>query len=244
METQELVFNGDVQRGANPPGEAKRVQEWLCLQGFRLGVDDDFGSITEEMTKRFQERAQTPVTGVVNFDTFERLVAPMRAALRVPVMNLNASLPDYYRAVALQHLYAKPREVGDNAGPWVRLYMRGLEGHKQKWCVGSLMTMLAQACEAKGVPCPFEWVDNANTIAHNAGALLVSGASDQAKLIQPAGIFVLKDPDKAGHYTHGGVFVGNKNHLDTIEGNFGGHSGEGMYSYARSFASCDLIPVG
>ena len=68
-------------RRGNQQGQVRLIQEWLCLQGWHVKIDGDFGPATEAAVKEFQTQKQLPASGVVDGDTFNRLVAPMRAAL-------------------------------------------------------------------------------------------------------------------------------------------------------------------
>ena len=63
----ELNFGGrPIKKGDPKSLAARRVQEWLCLHGFGVGIDNSFGGATEDAVKRFQAKQKLPVTGVVD----------------------------------------------------------------------------------------------------------------------------------------------------------------------------------
>ena len=113
LELQRPCRRGDKQ------GQVHLIQEWLCLQGWHVKIDGDFGPATEAAVKEFQTQRQLPASGVVDGATFDRLVASMRAAL-APLAPQGRSLGQLVVAYAQQHLQQHPREIGgQNKGPWV-----------------------------------------------------------------------------------------------------------------------------
>ena len=227
---------------------AKRVQEWLTLRGQGLAIDGSFGNISAHCVENFQTEQGLPVTGVVDEDTWDALTQPMRAAL-APIDILEGdTLPTVFARVTAQHLAAKPREIGgDNRGPWVRLYMRGLEGDAQQWCAGSATTMLLQAAGALGVESPVAYNVSCNRMADQArkAGRLVQG--ERASDVPPAGLFLVEKEDRsdpAEKYSHTGVFIRLKNGVaSTIEGNFGSGRRAGMYPYHRDLSKNDIIRI-
>lgn len=138
---RELEFPAAAKFGSKNQS-VKRLQEWLTLAGFGTSVDSDFGTATRESLRRFQERHGSTVGDLTETD-WERLIAPMRAAIAAPTQQRFLAR---VRAVAQQHLRLKGREVGGaNAGPWVRLYMRGRDGKDFLWCAGFVSFVLRQA---------------------------------------------------------------------------------------------------
>jgi len=127
----ELQFPGEIKRGDNGAA-VKRVQEWLCLHEVHVGIDNGFGPATETAVKQFQSESGLPSTGIVNQPTFDALVQPMRNALQ-DIQPDGKSLGELVVAYAQQHLAERPMEEGgDNRGPWVRLYMDGIDGVDEK----------------------------------------------------------------------------------------------------------------
>jgi peptidoglycan hydrolase-like protein with peptidoglycan-binding domain len=109
--------------------DVTRVQEWLCFHQFNVGIDGAFGPATEQGVADFQAASGVAVTGEADPATFALLTRPMSDALR-PVAAA-ATLGQTIAACAMQHLLLHPVEVGgQNRGPWVRLYLRGLERPK------------------------------------------------------------------------------------------------------------------
>lgn len=148
---RELELEREVGRGDKGLA-VRRVQEWLNLRGYGLSIDGDFGRVTEDAVMRFQRAHRLRSTGSVGARTFASLVSPMASALRKQKRK-----PPHLAAAVLAcagaHLAQHPREVGGpNRGPWVRLYMNGVEG--QPWCAGFVSFVLAQGAAAARVPMP------------------------------------------------------------------------------------------
>jgi len=77
---EEVELETPLKKGAL--GQAtRRVQEWLNLHNIGLGIDGDFGQITELKVKQFQEYHGFQPTGIVDAETFKKLVAPLRRVL-------------------------------------------------------------------------------------------------------------------------------------------------------------------
>jgi len=72
---KEINYPGRVSKGDRGT-KVKRIQEWLCLHHRKLVPDGDFGPVTRDALKLFQEDSGLAVTGKVNRDTYESLVAP------------------------------------------------------------------------------------------------------------------------------------------------------------------------
>src|SRR5688572_15478801 len=126
---EELVLARELAFGSKG-SDVRRVQEWLNLHGYGLGIDGDFGRVTEDGVRRFQKANHIKHTGKVNQRTFSALVAPMSAVLQKPVRKPK-SLGIAMLTYAKSHLAQNPREVGGpNRGPWVRLYTGGNEGEQ------------------------------------------------------------------------------------------------------------------
>ena len=132
-----------------------RVQEWLNLHGFGLVVDQDYGPVTARQVSRFQDSVGLASTGDVDVDTFDALVGPMVEVLRQR-LDQSTSLGDAVVENAAAHLAVHPREVGENGGPWVRLYMQGNSGPAFLWCAGFVTFVLSQAAESLQVDKPLD----------------------------------------------------------------------------------------
>lgn len=51
---EELILGRELGYGSKGP-DVRRVQEWLNLDGYGLGIDGDFGRVTEDAVRRFQK---------------------------------------------------------------------------------------------------------------------------------------------------------------------------------------------
>ena len=55
----ELELDKNYEKGMEGD-KVKLIQEWLCLHGFYVSIDGDFGPATEQAVKDFQQR-ENPV---------------------------------------------------------------------------------------------------------------------------------------------------------------------------------------
>ena len=238
---RELTLDATLARGADNDREAvKRVQEWLNLHGYGMGIDGGYGPVTADGVKRFQAAKRLAANGKVDKATYAKLVAPLRAVLRRPARrpkNVHAAVLHY----AALHLAQHPVEVGGpNRGPWVRLYMKGQEG--QPWCAGFVTFVLGQAAQALGEPMPIAGSVSCDQLAaqgRQAGLLV---AQDGAR---PGAIFLVR---KTGtDWVHTGFVVEKKpDFFRTIEGNTnddGVREGYEVASLTRTYASKDFVAL-
>ena len=138
----------------SPKKQAKLVQERLCLAGFNLKVDGDFGPATTQQMKAFQQKAGLQGSGSYGNKEHDLLAAPFVKAIN-PLAAGGQKLGATIVAVARQHTKQHPVEVGgDNRGPWVRMYMDGNEGEEWKWCAGFCFFIIEQACDILGQSMP------------------------------------------------------------------------------------------
>lgn len=236
MNLQELAFDGEV--GLRDKGPAvKRVQEWLNLQGYGLAIDADFGRVSEDAVRRFQKARRLKVTGRVNKSTFTRLVRPMSDALR-KLPRKPASLSAAIVACAKAHLAGQPREIGAaNGGPWVRLYMNGMEG--QPWCAGFVSFILAQAAAAAGKPMPI-----AGSVSCDQLAAQGKAAGSFAAQPQVGSVFLVRGK-VPGDWVHTGFVTGiQPDFFYTLEGNTndtGDREGYEVCARTRGYAGKDFV---
>lgn len=236
---RELTLEAPLMRGGNNDKRAvTRVQEWLNLHGYGMGIDGGYGPVTADGVKRFQTAKRLTANGKVDAVTYSRLVAPMRSVLRRAAKrpaNLNAAVLHY----AKLHLAQHPREVGGpNRGPWVRLYMEGQED--QPWCAGFVTFVLGQAAEATGAPMP---------IAGSVSCDQLAAQGKQANLLvgkeglRAGSIFLVRKTDT--DWVHTGFVTEVKPDLfRTVEGNTnddGVREGYEVASLTRSYASKDFL---
>lgn len=227
---------------------AKRVQEWITLNGFAVVIDSQFGAATEKRLKDFQAAKGLATTGVVDARTHERLVAPLVAAI-APIAAGKLSLGALTVAYARQHVAQHPMEAGgDNRGPWVRAYM-STDGPEWRWCAGFVCFALEQACKTLGKPMPIASSGSCDVLAMEAkqkkcfvpGSSVASGAVAKAKLV--GGLFLVrKSPTD---WVHVGIVSGaDAATLDTLEGNTnddGSANGFEAVARTRNYAGKDFI---
>jgi peptidoglycan hydrolase-like protein with peptidoglycan-binding domain len=212
----------DAPKRPGSSGEKVRlIQGWLCLHGFKLVVDGDYGDATARQVRAFQTAAGLPATGVVDDATYAKLVRPMVAALApiAPAGPLGSLVVAYAR----QHLVQHPQEVGgDNRGPWVRLYTQGREGQGSPWCAGFATFVLEQACRTAGIPSPLPRTLACDDLQACAGErFLPQPAAAQRKRITPGSFFLRPNPPGAQpRYAHTGIVVqAEPDTFGSIEGN-------------------------
>ena len=197
----------------------KHVQEWLCLANLHVAIDGVMGPATQEALRRFQRRNMLDVTGTDDEETVIRLTNPIRNAicLRLPLKGISYS--DTVAFCASQHLREHPREVGgQNKGPWVRLYMDGMEG--EPWCAGFVSYLVKQAAELVKIEPPIGGSVSCAELARQAKAAgLFSGEYSSFNRCPAAGSITLAKT-LANRYYHCGVVVSSAEHtFESIEGN-------------------------
>lgn len=222
--------------------DVRRVQEWLNLHGYGLGIDGDFGRVTEDGVRRFQKANHIKQTGRVNPRTFSALVAPMSAVLQKPLRKPK-SLGIAMLTYAKSHLAQNPHEVGGpNRGPWVRLYMSGMEG--QPWCAGFVSFVLKQASALMSAPMPIAGSVSCDQLAAQAKAAGILLDEHRApNELRPGSLFLVrKSPTD---WTHTGIVAEiHSEFFRTIEGNTnddGVREGYEVCTLTRSYASKDFV---
>jgi hypothetical protein len=247
----ELELDADVRRGDDGDA-AKRVQEWLTLNGVAVVVDSDFGPATEYAVSRFQVYRNLPKTGVVDKATFSELTRPLLRALEPPEV-APTSFAAGVVAVARRHRNQRPREVGGaNLGPWVRVYMKGVEGANQPWCAGFVSFLVRQVAWHLDVPPPISGSPSCDRLAWDAQAdgrfiaedRVAGGAPSIDDL--PRGSFFVRR-HTADDWTHVGVVIAAMgNVMETIEGNTndgGSREGHEVCRRIRNLRNKDFITL-
>jgi len=216
---KEINYPGRVSKG-NRGSKVKRIQEWLCLNHRKIVPDGDFGPVTRDALKQFQEDSGLPVTGNVNRETFDCLIAPMTSALSNQI-DMSIPFGEAVLAFANAHLAMHPREVGgDNRGPWVRLYMDGHDGSSWLWCAGFVRFCMRQAAEALQVSMPIRGSGSCDLLATQGkdAGIFLTGSRATSDQITPGSIFLVRKT--AADWTHTGfVSDANEDRFVTIEGN-------------------------
>lgn len=229
---------------ASTDAGVKRAQEWLSLHGFSTAIDGQFGPATRAAVMAFQAAkgcARDHNEGVVDRETWGALIAPIVDAEKL--QPASDSFGDAVCRIAKAHLAAKAREVGgDNRGPWVRHYGRGLDQSSVgffPWCQAFASHPWLRVSRERGEALPFEldeggavsfyvpWVVDS---AKRAGRFL-NGALTKS-IIPPGSMFFVPGA-RGGAHSH--IHVGIVTHDDgsvirCIEGN--GNEAGGSNGYA------------
>jgi len=233
------VSNGT--RGA----KARRVQEWLCLHGLGLVIDEDFGAITEGRVREFRARKGLVETGEVDPETFSELTAPMHRVLSPPADQPD-SFSDGVIAMSEIHLSVHPREIGgQNRGPWVRMYMKGNEGKAWPWCAGFATFLMRQAAEMRGENMPIQGSFSCDSLAAQASAndRFVKERDATPESVVPGSLFLVRRTST--DWTHVGVVTNaDSDGFATIEGNTndeGSREGYEVCARRRAYDGRDFI---
>ncbi len=224
------------------PHDAKRLQEWLWLHGFKVEIDGVFGPATRAALAEFRSRHE--IDGDEPEETvIDALTLPMRRVLEVRTDD-EVSFRDAVVRVAQMHLAAGASEApGGNRGPWVRLY--GLEG--QPWCASFVTFLIEQAAELTGTEAPIRGSADCDEMACQGRRTGRFVNGNNRPEISPGDIFLLWRPLPGGHkdYCHTGIVERlESDHLVTIEGNTnpsGGREGFEVERRIRSFDRKDFI---
>lgn len=201
--------------------KVKLIQEWLCLHGFNIAMDKDFGPATDYAVRQFQKKKNLTEDGIVGQNTFARLIQPMTDVLKkIPADS--KSLGQMVIACAKQHVKSHPTEIGgQNRGPWVRLYMKGNEGTQWPWCAGFVSFVMKQACDSLHVPLPVTNTFSCDIIATSAKEKDIfregSKISDK-RMIKPGSLFLNRRTSTDWVHT-GFVLKAEDDIFHTIEGN-------------------------
>jgi peptidoglycan hydrolase-like protein with peptidoglycan-binding domain len=198
--------------------QVRLVQEWLCLHGHNVVIDNGFGDATEQALKDFQGKSDLPRTGQMDQGTMDALVQPMLRAI-APDPNPAGSIPGQVVRIAQRHLAEHPREVaGPNCGPWVRLYMGGHEGEDFLWCAGFVSYVLGQACRDLGQSRPIVSSQSCDALARDAKERGIFFPGSTNPRPQAGWMFVRRK--SVDDWTHTGlVIAGDATTFRTIEGN-------------------------
>lgn len=244
----ELILKGVLKRGNSGP-QVRLIQEWLCLNGIGVVIDEDFGRATMAAVKKFQIMNTLEADGIVGPLTYSKLIEPLTNAMKpIPVNGRSAG--EMVVAYAYQHLKQNPREIGgQNMGPWVRYYMRGNQGNDWPWCAGFISTLVRQTYKSLRLVLPLRLSDSCIDLAKNAmtNNLFLPESSIKADktLLLPGSIFLnRKAPD---HWSHTGIVIAvEKDVFHTIEGNTndeGSAEGYEVCQRIRNYESKDFIRI-
>ena len=228
--------------------KVRLIQEWLCLRGVKVKLDGDFGPATEGAVKRFQQDAGLEPDGIVGPLTFATLIRPMTDATQTLPIG-DGDLGGVIVLYARRHLQSHPQEVGgENNGPWVRLYMNGLEGPAAKWCAGFACYVIKQACDTVGVPLPLQCSYSCDELAHRAkqrGLFLSGGHGVDHSPLTPGSLFLNRRTPTDWFHT-GIVTRVDDESFQTIEGNTnegGGAEGFEVCERVRPYGPRDFVLI-
>jgi hypothetical protein len=248
---EEVELRTPIARGADGQ-EVRRVQEWLNLHRMGLSIDGDFGPVTQAKIKQFQNEMGIEATGIVDSETYQELVSPMRRVLSpLPLIDPDASFQQVVLSYARVHLEAHPREVGgQNSGPWVRMYMEGHDGTPWAWCAGFVKFLMKQAeetCQMNHVINGSFSCDSFAAQARNAGHLIeeadISSGDVSFSELTGASVFLVRRTST--DWTHTGIVTQfHDDFFDTIEGNTnddGNREGYEVCARARGYKGKDFI---
>ncbi|MBN9661000.1 MAG: peptidoglycan-binding protein [Acidobacteria bacterium] len=201
--------------------DVRLAQEWLTFHGFATSIDGGFGPATDSCVRAFQNKRGLAESGAVDPDTQAALLAPVAAA-DADIAAGNKTLGDLVVAYARQHLKQHPVEIGgQNAGPWVRLYMAGNEGREWPWCAGFATFLLRHAARTLGVAMPHPYAfgcDFLAGVAKGNGRLLQPKSQADLDSIKPGYLFLVRRTTNS--WAHIGVVEALQGAaMLTIEGN-------------------------
>ena len=241
----DLILDKDYKKGAKGK-KVRLIQEWLCLHGYQIVIDGDFGDATDAAVRQFQKEKKLKADGIVKEKTFDKLVLPMAKALE-EISPGKKGLGQMVVAYAEQHLGQHPREVGgQNKGPWVRLYMQGNEGSDWPWCAGFISFILKQACRTLNVPLPIQTSSSCDSLAFSAkeqGLFLKESEAKEKNAIALGSLFLVRRTPTDWIHT-GIVLLAEEDIFHSIEGNTnddGDREGYEVCRRIRNYASKDFI---
>lgn len=243
--TDEVILGGK-QKIRDTGAPVRKIQEHLVLQGYPISIDGIYGPETERAVKEFQKEANINVTGIVGAMTWAILSLPLRLSLSPP-RNVHTRSDAIVRC-SYRHLARKPREVGGpNAGPWVRLYMKGYEGRQWLWCAGFVSFIYEQAFFSLEEDNPIDYTfscDNLAAQGKKAGRFVEEGSGKVPHLAPGSIMLIRKSP---GDWFHTGIVIDiNESRVVTIEGNTnlaGSREGIRVLERKRSLKNKDFIEI-
>jgi len=260
--TLEALKKGGTVKTKDQGDDAKKVQEWLCLNAEiypslkSLVVDSNFGKITETCVKEFQKLKNINPSGIVDESTFFELTKPLRNAFTPKTIPHN-DFRELICKIAQLHCDNRPRELSKgkigNLGPWVRSYFGGNDGDDYWWCMRFIVCVLDIACDLAsknltsftplnpGGDCD---LTARFALAHNR---LIRNVDLKQRIgeIRPGDLFFKYSPDGGNEWHHVGFItkVEADGTIETIEGNASSDklsqigdtsNGTGVYSKYRN----------
>lgn len=245
--------------------EVIKIKEWLMLwqldENYVADLidlqsngkfDEVFDSNTEQVTKTIQNFLGLTSTGIVDAQTWQNFVLPMKNAFNTNAYNKD-TLNERVIYFATRHLQYHACELdADNLGPWVRAYMNGNDGEQWYWCQGFACTILDQAFSSVGqkftqyypnvVSCELfrEYARNNNLLVTHDNLVAKTYVPRAGDLVQ-----YISSVDSKAHHTEivYEVLDPDQGYMRTIGGNtnFSGSSnGVGVFLVDRNFLNPEV----
>lgn len=250
--SKEIAYPRELKQGSidmHGAKDVRRLQEWLGFHGFGTDIDGDYGAATQASLDAFRRARHIEATDGLDEISWASLVDPLLKA--TSFRSTKTSLGDVIVETADAHLKQKPREIGgDNRGPWVRLYCKGLDGEQFPWCQGFASSIWEQGARSLGVETPYPLYDGqtfslyvpwvvGRSQAHNR---FVRGGPGAASRVPVGSMFFVRSGPS---YSHVGIVTGitSEETFYTIEGNTnddGSANGYKVAARSRRFATCDF----
>jgi len=240
-----LAITETIIRGSRQKKLIYLVQEWLCLSGESIKIDGDFGPATEKAILNFQKNAGVTPTGMMDPETFGKLVWPMKSMSQATVIK-TGDLHEAVLELSLKYLAVHPVEVGgQNMGPWVRYFMDGYEGKQWPWCAGFDTFIVKQAAKLCGIPNDLPRTYSCDVLgmwAKNKGKF-VPGNSGNLSAVKPGHLFLVRK--SYNDWQHTGIVIEmTPEYCITIEGNTndeGSREGYEVCKRIRGFRTLDFV---
>ncbi|MFC1829610.1 peptidoglycan-binding protein [Thermodesulfobacteriota bacterium] len=244
---KDLILGKTLKQG-HKGKKVKLFQEWLCIHGFHLAIDGDFGPATDYAVRQFQKKKKIAVDGIIGEETFKLMVEPMTRVL-APIEAGGRTPGQMLVAYARQHLKQHPVEIGgQNKGPWVRLYMNGNEGPAWPWCAGFVSFLLKQTYQRLGKALPLQTTFSCDILVAQAkekGRFLDERTIEFKNVIKPGAIFLNRRTRT--DWVHTGIVVRAEDEIfHTIEGNTndeGSREGYEVCQRIRGYKKKDFIII-
>ena len=226
--------SGIIKLGDRGPA-VRLVQEWLTLRGHTTAIDSDFGPATAQAVKAYQRCHNQTMDSIVGTKTWASLWELMQEVFRTfDFLGKNHGYDEYdfcvsASAVAQMCKNVGVSELGQNQGPWVRLFfsqdpVNGLDGKEFSWCSAFVRFCIEQALGWLNLEPDKLWdyetgwsCDNVADAAQFHGVFYEEASPDTVK---PGSIFLVRK--SKADWVHTG-FVESYDHengvIVTIEGN-------------------------
>lgn len=250
-EELKLTTAGGVVKRGDTGMDVRRVQEWLFLHGFAVGIDGVYGPATEAAVKKFQQsKGYVEKNGRVDVSVFYDLTRPLRDANDAVEMNRKTvlfglgSFSSQIAHMATWHLQFHPREApSDNKGPWVRMYCNRME---TLWCAGFVSFLIREVSTLGNLKMPLSYTLSCDALVADAKARKLFVPEGGLRTAPPAGsIFVLRNTKNKNDWIHTGIVIGgDAQHLECVEGNTnsgGSREGFEVCRRFRSYKNIDFI---